>query len=253
MSFAVGCNSAYGRDIVLSEARRWFHADAIGALRQRITILPPGIDLAELGPLRPRKHSRKIKIIVNHRLLKYTGVRSLLTRVFPQLWAERRDFSVTVTNPSCVRLPRNITEAPWIILKTLPRHEYAKLLQEMDIVVSPHRATHWSISTVEAVCAGCVPLMNVESFFPEMFEPVLGALPKNFRRMSTIGGSIIGVTSLDGCTISWTTSNLNARLSGRSAGRCAVSMTGTGGSTRGWTCSTARKALFQSWRIAILR
>jgi hypothetical protein len=180
-SFALGCNSAYGREIILSEARRWFHADAIKALRERIRILPPGIDLAELGPLRPRKRGRKIKIIVNHRLLKYTGVRSLLTRVFPQLWKERRDFSVTVTNPSCVRLPRDITEAPWIILKTLPRLEYVKLLQEMDVVVSPHRATHWSISTVEAVSAGCVPLMNVESFFPEMFEPVLGALPHKLQ------------------------------------------------------------------------
>jgi hypothetical protein len=33
----------------------------------------------------------------------------------------------------------------------------------------------------QAICADCVPLMNNESFFPEMFEPILAALPVNLR------------------------------------------------------------------------
>jgi hypothetical protein len=34
---------------------------------------------------------------------------------------------------------------------------------------------------LEAICAECVPLMNVESFFPEMFDPIMDSLPEPVR------------------------------------------------------------------------
>src|SRR5581483_5186245 len=112
----------------------------------------------------------------NHRLLKYTGVRALLTDVFPKLWEQRRDFSVLVTNPTRVRLPATITRAPWLTVRTLSRPDYLRQLWQSDVVVAPHRACHWSISTLEAICAECVPLMNRESFFPELMAPLLAGL-----------------------------------------------------------------------------
>lgn len=182
VSDVVGCNSKYGRDQVLEHARRWFHADAIADLSQRIRILPPPVKAKELMPRRRPPRSDLPSILINHRLLKYTGVRTALTTVLPRLWQENKNFHVHVTNPSRTRLAGTITQVPWMTVETLPRSAYVKLLQRCDIVLAPHRATHWSISTVEAICAGCIPLMNVESFFPELFEPILAGLPQSVAK-----------------------------------------------------------------------
>lgn len=177
VSERVGCNSAYGRDIVLEQAKRWFNEDATQRLAQRLTLLPPGIIAGEIEGARLLPEARQCpQILVNHRLLKYTGVRSLLSHTFPRLWEQRRDFSVLVTNPTRVRLPGEITRAPWLEVRTLSRPEYLRQLWQSAIVVAPHRACHWSISTLEAICAECIPLMNKESFFPEMMRPLLTSL-----------------------------------------------------------------------------
>jgi hypothetical protein len=88
---------------------------------------------------------------------------------------------VHVTNPSRVRLPGAIIDTPWLTAATLARPDYLTLLRQSDIVLAPHRATHWSISTLEAIAAGCIPLMNVESFFPEMMERIFSGLPASTR------------------------------------------------------------------------
>ena len=176
-SASVGCNSMSARDQILSEASRWFHDDAINDLTERIQVLPPGVNSEEIEEARCNKRRRGIpQILVNHRVLKYTGVRSLLTERFPKLWEQRRDFSVFFTNPTRVRLPATMTEASWLKMQTLPRAKYLNEIWKSDIVVAPHRACHWSISTVEAICAECIPLMNRESFFPELIEPLLDGL-----------------------------------------------------------------------------
>jgi hypothetical protein len=74
-------------------------------------------------------------------------------------------------------LPASMTRQSWLTVATLSRSDYLEILTNSDLVLAPHRATHWSISTLEAICAGCVPLMNVESFFIEMLEPIIGSLP----------------------------------------------------------------------------
>jgi glycosyltransferase involved in cell wall biosynthesis len=177
VSSAVGCNSAYGRKQILDYAGHWFNEETINSLEQRLRLLPPAVDVAEVEFGRMKKNERKNKrIIVNHRLLKYTGVRALLTKALPELWERRQDFSVLVTNPSHVRLPGTITNVPWLTVETLSRQAYFRKLWESDIVVAPHRATHWSISTLEAICAECVPLMNKESFFAEMMGPLISGM-----------------------------------------------------------------------------
>ncbi len=177
VSTAVGCNSVYGREQFLKYGRRWFNDDSLDHLLRRTQVLPPGVDVGELLGARPARVSRgRRQVLVNHRLLKYTGVRSLLTTTFPALWERRQDFSVVVTNPTGVLLPGAITSAPWLRVQTLSRATYLRELWASDVVVGPHRACHWSMSTLEAICAGCVPLVNRESFFPEMLAPLLARL-----------------------------------------------------------------------------
>ena len=176
VSAAVGCNSIFGRERILKQATEWFHPEAVDNLRQRLVVLPPGVDVPNLIQGRKAAKPGRIKLLINHRLLKYTGVRGLLTETLPELWTLRQDFEVHATNPSHVRLPRALTDTPWLRVEPLSREEYVHKLWESDVVVAPHRAAHWSMSTVEAICAETVPLMNSESFFPEMMEPLLEVL-----------------------------------------------------------------------------
>jgi hypothetical protein len=177
VSTLVGCNSTYGRDLIIKQATQWFNEDAMASLSQRFRILPPAVDVEEILRGRAAKRRRRSKqILVNHRLLKYTGVRTLLTDTLPSLWARRQDFSVLITNPTRVRLPRTLTNVPWLRVKTLERSEYIKSLWESDIVIAPHRNAHWSMSTLEAISAECIPLMNRESFFGEMIEPLMRSM-----------------------------------------------------------------------------
>ena len=182
VSTAVGCNSIFGRDRILDQADKWFKPEVVADLRQRLVILPPGIDVPELLKNKVARPRRRKQILVNHRLLKYTGVRSLLSEALPELWSQRQDFQVHVTNPTRVRLPGSLTKAPWLNVETLARNAYVETLWRSDIVVSPHRATYWSISTLEAICADTVPLMNKESFFPELMEPLLDTVSPAKRR-----------------------------------------------------------------------
>jgi hypothetical protein len=188
-STLIGGNSSFGRSQVIREAERWLHPDIAEDIRRKFHILPPPVSGPEIRASEPAARSRPTKrevkatILLNHRLLKYTGVRQALEDSLPQLWSERRDFRVIVTNPSRARLPDDLLRAPWVEHATVPRSKYYGKLWDAQIVLAPHRATHWSISTMEAVCAECLPICNSESFSREMFSPVLA-------RMSSGSGAL---------------------------------------------------------------
>jgi glycosyltransferase involved in cell wall biosynthesis len=185
-STTVACNSEYGRSIIMACARNWLSADLANALDQKLKILPP---LFSAGAVRAGRRqvqrSEAIRpramLLVNHRVLKYTGVRQLIDVALPRLWEQRQDFRVIITNPSRARLPREMTRTPWAINGTLGEKDYFARLWDADIVLAPHRAAHWSISTLEAVASGCLPICNKESFFGEMFAPVLARLTRAER------------------------------------------------------------------------
>jgi len=180
-STLVGCNSNYAKQRVLDTARQWYSEGALDDLDRKLRVLPPIITLPPL-PKDPPAEGKVVQVLVNHRMLKYTGVRPLLEDKLPVIWNARRNFRVHVTNPSRNRLPKRVTDASWLTVKTLDPDAYRYLLTQSDIVIAPHRATNWSISTLEAICGGAVPLMNRESFFPEMLEPVLAEIPEALAR-----------------------------------------------------------------------
>jgi glycosyltransferase involved in cell wall biosynthesis len=183
ISDSVGCNSLVGKKKIILEASNWFKDTCVEDLQKKILVLPPGINTKELDTNKGLPNSGSIKkIILNHRLLQYTGVRNTLSDIFPLLWELRKDFIVIVTNPSRVRLPLKIKNVPWLINGNYTRKEYLQLLGECDLVVSPHKATDWSISTLEAIYSGCVPLMNNDSFFPELIEPILNEVDDDLQK-----------------------------------------------------------------------
>jgi glycosyltransferase involved in cell wall biosynthesis len=181
VSDIVACNSQLAKNQIIQSSREWFNEKTISKLNNKIRVIPPGFDDEEINNKHKRHNSNgKItRIVVNHRLLNYTGVRGLLTDTFPKLWEIRQDFLVTFTNPSKVRISKKYRNKPWLIMGEYSRTEYIDVLLNSDIVVSPHKATYWSISTLEAIYANCVPLMNTESFFPELMCPILDKLNPN--------------------------------------------------------------------------
>lgn len=184
ISSATACNSDFGAADILTHAARWFQPAVVEDFAKRLRVLPPGVESARLAHSRVTRPPGSTRLLVNHRLLKYTGVRSLLTDKLPKLWAERQDFEVIVTNPSRVRLPSDIINAPFISVRSLSRSDYFGLLWECDIVLGPHRASHWSMATLEAICAECVPFMNRESFHEEMCAPLLAELSNSERALA---------------------------------------------------------------------
>jgi hypothetical protein len=179
----VGCNSIHGRARILEQATRWLSSQTASELEKKIRVLPPPVSAREIAKAKPLRRVRRRRrlpstMLVNHRLLKYTGVRQLIEHVLPELWIVRKDFRVIITNPSRVRLPRKLLTVPWARHRTLPAGEYPRRLWDAAIVLAPHRGTHWSMSTLEAVCAECLPICNREGFFPEMFAPVLERMPE---------------------------------------------------------------------------
>ena len=173
LSHRTGCNSEYGRQRILAAAARWFGDHVLEELAERLCVLPPGIDVPEILAGRARKTARTVQLIVPHRAQKYTGFKTLVERWLPAVWARRQDFRVVLTNPSRYDYVNRYPDRyPFIKIKTLSRRDYIAELWRSDIVLGTHKGSNqWSISTLEAICAECVPLLNREAFFGEMIEP----------------------------------------------------------------------------------
>jgi glycosyltransferase involved in cell wall biosynthesis len=178
LSSKVGCNSVYGRDRILKLARHWFADELVDGLARKLIPLCPGIDALSLSCRRlSHKKKRKIQIIVPHRAQKYTGFKTLIERYLPRVWNLRRDFEVILTNPSRYDFITGYQrDYPFIKVVQLDRSEYINTLSDADIVIGSHvGCNQWSVATLEALCAGCIPLMSSEGFYKEMFEPIVTA------------------------------------------------------------------------------
>lgn len=175
VSAKVACNSTYGRERILRLASRWFADDVLDELAAKIVPLRPAVDARELLRNRSVGKNKKIKIVVPHRTQKYTGFKTLVENYLPQVWNIRRDFEVIITNPSRYDFVARYQEKyPFLKVVQLNRAEYYKELWEADIVIGSHvGCNQWSVATLEALCANCIPLLSSEGFYQEMLEPLI--------------------------------------------------------------------------------
>jgi hypothetical protein len=175
LSARVACNSAYGRDRILNVASRWFSNEVLGELAKKLVPFYPAIDASQLARHRSSRRHKKIQIIVPHRAQKYTGFKTLVEKYFPQIWKIRRDFEVILTNPSRYDFVRGYEEKySFIKVAQLSRREYLETLWSADIVIGSHvGCNQWSVATLEAICANCIPLLSSEGFYTEMLRPLV--------------------------------------------------------------------------------
>jgi len=178
---AIAFNSAFHRDAFL-EALEGFlgrmpdhrHRDELAGIRERATVIPPGCDPIEPGPARPPDRPLTILWAARWEHDKnpedfFAALRILAARGVP--------FRLNVIGESFHERPAIFEEAraefadridTWGFRET--REEYLDVLRASDVVVSTATHEFFGISVVEAVLAGCVPLLPDRLAYPEVLD-----------------------------------------------------------------------------------
>jgi len=150
-------------------------------VRERIvaksTILYPGIDFSciDRAGRSYTKRSEVPVIVWNHRWEHDKNPKYFFKTLF-DLAAEGLDFRLIILGQSFRRKPAIFAEAQKRLQDKIlhcgyveSRDEYARLLHEGDIVVSTARHEFFGMAVIEAVRAGCCPLLPDRLSYPELF------------------------------------------------------------------------------------
>ncbi|MFW5785620.1 MAG: tRNA-queuosine alpha-mannosyltransferase domain-containing protein [bacterium] len=162
-------------------------------VRRHSCVVYPGVDVAEVqrlarehragtygGPERRRDGRRTPNIVWNHRW-EYDKNPSAFFHALDALAAKGVDFTVTVMGESSQAHPKDFEEARVRLGERIrhfgyveERRRYIELLAEGDITVSTSNQENFGIATVEAIAAGCLPILPHRLSYPEL-------LPEEFH------------------------------------------------------------------------
>jgi len=175
-------NSCYNRDSFLAGCTAYLEKaadmavkDTIDCLKRKSCIIPPGINFAECEPHWPRQPNLPSVIVWNHRWEHDKGPEDF----FAALYALKRqgvDFRLILLGQSFTASPLCFQEARKKLGEQIlhfgfagSREEYCRLLKKGDIVVSTAHHEFFGIAVLEAVRAGCRPLLPRKLSYPELF------------------------------------------------------------------------------------
>jgi glycosyltransferase involved in cell wall biosynthesis len=152
-------------------------AESPVSLQTKISILNPGVDFSRIdtaGKGRENKPGPPV-LVWNHRW-EHDKNPEFFFRTILDLEKAGADFRLIVLGQSFRRRPAIFSEAKkrlqpkilhWGFVDS--RDEYAQLLQQGDIVVSTAGHEFYGIAVIEAVRAGCLPLLPKRLSYPELF------------------------------------------------------------------------------------
>ena len=148
-------------------------------IRDKTTILPPGID--SLQPANSRgedqafANSRTPVILWNHRW-EHDKNPEFFFRTLYELDQQGHSFGLIVLGQSFVRQPSIFEEAEKRLAQRIihfgyapTRQQYLRLLWRGDFVVSTAMHEFFGLAVIEAVRAGCRPLLPCRLSYPEIF------------------------------------------------------------------------------------
>jgi len=138
-------------------------------------VLPPGIDFAAIDAAREEPRGRPPVIVWNHRWEHDKNPEEFFA-VLHALKERGVDFRLIVLGQSFAAAPDCFARA-WELLQdrilhfgyAASRAEYARLLGKGDVVVSTALHEFFGIAVLEAVRAGCRPLLPDRLSYPELF------------------------------------------------------------------------------------
>jgi len=184
-------------------------------LHDKVVILNPGIDFSGFSESETTKSSpvNPPVIIWNHRWEHDKGPEYFFETLY-DLDANGIDFRLIVLGQSFQRQPDVFAEVQEKLSHKIlhygyveSRQEYIKLLYKADIVVSTAMHEFYGISVIEAVKAGCIPVLPNRLSYPELFPAEY--LYENGELQAKLEGLLKGFKGLNESA----TKNLSDRFS----------------------------------------
>lgn len=199
-SDAIAFNSVYNRDSFLTGCQKKLKAASdmkfpgiIEKLSDKSRILFPGIEFSEMDKIK-WKTSTDIPVIVwNHRWEHDKNPESFFNAL--DLLEQRGvDFRLIVlgqsfnTSPACFAHAEKKYKDKILHYGFVPSYQkYIELLSKGDIVVSTSLHEFYGISIIEAVRAGCLPVLPDRLSYPELFDKKFlysdNSLPERLKRV----------------------------------------------------------------------
>ena len=180
----VAFNSAYHRNDFLGALRQlaeqpnnWLDPAAIDAISDKSRVLPVGVDLAWIDAQRPSEAVAPAApplVLWNHRW-EFDKAPEPFVRAVTRLAEEGVAFRLAIAgspgdNPSAamLALPDALGERVIHFGHLESREAYARLLWDADIVVSSARHEFFGVAMVEALYAGCAPVVPARYNYPHL-------------------------------------------------------------------------------------
>jgi glycosyltransferase involved in cell wall biosynthesis len=206
-SDGIAFNSAYNRKSFLAGCRKGLKAaldmkfsGIIKNLTDKAIILSPGIDFSEIDRIKWKKTSETPVIVWNHRWEHDKNPESFFLAL-QQLEQRGLDFRLIVlgqsfsASPACFADGEKYFQEKILHYGFVPSYEkYVELLCQGDIVVSTSLHEFYGISIIEAVRAGCLPVLPNRLSYPELFENAFlysdGSLAERLEKVITDSGRL---------------------------------------------------------------
>jgi len=182
-SDGIAFNSHFNCDNFLNNCTKYVKSAAdmelswtIDALREKSCVLYPGIDFNEIDNLGEKPENSVPTIVWNHRWEHDKNPEEFFNGL-AELENDGIDFRLILLGQSFLSCPKCFEEAQVRFQKKIVHSgfaasyaEYVSLLHQGDIVVSTSLHEFYGIAVIEALRAGCVPLLPARLSYPELFE-----------------------------------------------------------------------------------
>ena len=179
----VVCNSEHHRTALLDALGRLVrrapdhgHAHRLADVEKATCVLPVGVESARLVRAERNRGDGPPLVVWNQRWDHDKDPRSVL-RALHRLADDGRAFRLALAGENRRVDPREFTDAVDALgervvhVGELPRDEYLDLLLRSDVVASAARHEFFGIAIVEAVAAGCRPVLPDRLSYPELIPP----------------------------------------------------------------------------------
>jgi glycosyltransferase involved in cell wall biosynthesis len=180
----VFCNSRFHRDALvaalpplLDGAPDHHHTAWVDEVAARMSVLPVGVELAGLvdgSRTSAFDRAEGPPLIVWNQRWDHDKDPSRFLRLLVKLAEYGVAFSVALAGENTRHDPREFSEAIDVLgervvhVGFLSRPDYVELLLRSDVVVSTARHEFFGVAVVEAMAAGCVPLLPDRLAYPEL-------------------------------------------------------------------------------------
>lgn len=176
-------NSAFHRDALLDAlpalvagAPDVRHDALVPSVAARTSVLHPGVDLAGIvdGDRRSGADAGEAPLVLWNQRWDHDKQPEALFRVLVKLAEHGVAFRLALAGENRRRDPREFDDVVHrlgdrvVHVGHLPRADYLELLLSADVVVSTARHEWFGMAVVEAVAAGCVPVLPERLVFPEL-------------------------------------------------------------------------------------